>query len=188
MHRTYSSRLCFTNRHIFVYIAGIRKQLLFHCPRIHTLHLYLKHPRCTSQPMDSNEMTWLLLPTSWKPWTPIVHIVPSMVPPRMYGIHRECLHPSVNQLRDTALMASALLAQPPRAPAILCSDLRHPALACVVCSCGHLWTLLPKTTFLPLTRTLSKGLLSGQGSANSPRPPPVLSVSTGPWQLHSPVN
>lgn len=138
MHRTYSSRLCFTNRHIFVYIAGIRKQLLFHCPRIHTLHLYLKHPRCTSQPMDSNEMTWLLLPTSWKPWTPIVHIVPSMVPPRMYGIHRECLHPwiSLGTLLSWPLLSLLSLRGPLPSSALTSGTLPWPVLFAAVGTCG----------------------------------------------------
>lgn len=98
-------------------------------------------------------------------------------PPHIYmELPEGDLHPCVNELRDTAShclsMGSAL--------GCSCSDLNHPALACALCSCSCLQTLPPMATFLPLTWTLSKRPLPGQGPASSPWPLLVLSVTTGP--------
>lgn len=43
MYHTYSTRLCFVDLYIFVYVAVIQKQLLFNYSMIYTFYLYLKH-------------------------------------------------------------------------------------------------------------------------------------------------
>lgn len=169
--------------YIFVYVPVICKLLLFKCFMICTFHLYLKHPQ---HPMKWHDCYCSCLRNST---SPIVHAVPCMVPPHIYGTSQRVpyIHLWI-RLGALPLTASANHIQLPRAAAAHCPAPHHPALAHVLCSCSSLQTLLPRVTFLPLTWTLSGGPLSSQGSANSPWPPPVLSVTTERDSFTVPVN
>lgn len=139
------------------------------------------------QPVGLNGMLWLLLPMSLKLPTPSCSSSTFHGPPPTYmtsqrvsSVHL-CIH-----LGLLPLTTSVVHDQPARTPDTHCSDLNHPALACAVCGCSCLQTLPSRATFLlPLTWTPSTRPLPGQGSANSPWPPTVLSVTAGQWQLHS---
>lgn len=139
------------------------------------------------QPVGLNGMLWLLLPMSLKLPTPSCSSSTFHgPPPHIHDFPKSVFCPSVHPLRAVASHCLCCSYQPARTPATHCSDLNHPALACAVCGCSCLQTLPPRATFLlPLTWTPSTRPLPGQGSANSPWPPTVLSVTAGQWQLHS---
>lgn len=134
MHHVYYTRPGLTELCVFVYVAGIRKRLLFHCSVIYRFHLHLKHPLCSSLWIQTKRYdcycpglgtTKLPLFMQYLPWSP--HVCMEFM--------ESDLQPSVNQLRNIDLTASSLLVQPPRAPATLCSDLCHPVLFAAAVAC-----------------------------------------------------
>ena len=134
MHHAYYTRPGLIELYVFVYIAGIRKKLLFHCSVIYRFHLHLKHPLCSSLWIQTKRYdcycpslgtTKVLLFMQYLPWSP--HVCMEFM--------ESDLQPSVNQLRNVDLTASSLLVQPPRAPATLCSDLCHPVLFAAAVAC-----------------------------------------------------